>query len=250
MIDPTYFKAMTDKVRYYYHDGKRYPSVTSIIKGGIPTPSLETWKRNQLIIKAADNRKYLATLTKAKAIEFLKEEDDTVRGAAADFGSGIHSFIEASIKGWALPDLDEDSARVIDQFKRFSSEYQPIWLDSEFACFSDRFGYAGTADALVSIAGTEYILDFKTGKRVYPEVALQLSAYDNSDFIRSKEGATRGVKRLGKGLALQLRQDMYELSEIDIGKSTFDTFLSALDIFDWTHIQSDHVVRGVMGHDE
>jgi hypothetical protein len=250
MIDPTYFKAMSDKIRFYYHDGKRYPSVTSIIKGGIPTPSLERWKRNQVIERAADNRKMLATLTKAKAMEFLKEEDDTVRGAAADFGSGIHSFIEASIKGWDLPSLDEDSARVIGQFERFNAEYQPVWLDSEFSCFSDKYGYAGTADAIVRIAGTEYILDFKTGKRIYPEVALQLSAYDNSDFIRSKEGTTRSTIRLGRGLALQLRPDMYELSLIDIGKDTFDTFLSCLDIFNWSHVQSDHVVRGVLGHDE
>ena len=49
--------------------------------------------------------------------------------------------------------------------------------------YSRTFGFAGTLDAICTIAGRRGLLDIKTGRSgVYPEVALQLAAYAHADF--------------------------------------------------------------------
>lgn len=249
---PPLFTTQEGSIRYYYNGADRFPSVTSIIKGGLPSPGLERWKQNQIAIRAADNRKELAKMNKADALKFIKDvyEDVDGRASAADHGNSVHAYIESFIKGEELPEMDEAGDQTIQQFDAFCREYSPTFSDSEFTCFSDQYGYAGTGDAEVTIRGVTYIMDFKTGKRVWPEVALQLAAYDRADWCRERGGGIRPVRRLGRGLVLHLRPDEYKLIQVDISDQTFQHFLSIKDTFDWINIQADYVLRGELAHDE
>jgi hypothetical protein len=88
------------------------------------------------------------------------------------------------------------------------------------------------------------VLDIKTGKSVWPEVALQLAAYKHADFFgRADGGSPPMVKTSDTGLVLHLRPDRYELVPVDISLPVFDTFLSALDMHRWMRIYHKDVIR-------
>lgn len=78
-----------------------------------------------------------------------------------------------------------------------------------------RLRYAGTFDLLAMMAGQDWLLDVKTGKGVYPEVACQLAAYRAAEFA-----LTAGPVPFDYGharmAALHLRPDgTYALIEVD-----------------------------------
>jgi hypothetical protein len=52
---------------------------------------------------------------------------------------------------------------------------QPILV--EVVVYNCELGYAGTLDLVAEIGGEVWLLDVKTGKHVFSEVAYQLSAY-------------------------------------------------------------------------
>ncbi len=43
--------------------------------------------------------------------------------------------------------------------------------------YSDKYGYAGTMDAVMEIEGKTYIVDFKTSKDIFDDYLLQAAAY-------------------------------------------------------------------------
>jgi hypothetical protein len=56
-------------------------------------------------------------------------------------------------------------------------------LAVELTVFSARFKYAGTLDLwALGRDGMQYIFDWKSGRAVYPEYAVQLAAYANAEY--------------------------------------------------------------------
>lgn len=239
-----------DDIRYYTLNGKKYPSVTSIIKASLPKEALNNWKIRQVIDRAADLRKTTAKMNKANTVALLKEEDNVKRDSARDFGSNVHEYIECVIKGYDLPSLDGAEREAARRFEDFVRDFRPSFTGSEFTCYSDTYGYAGTADLGAVIHGVPFIIDIKTGNKVYPEVGLQLAAYDRSDITRLDDSNIRKSIRFGKGAVLHVRPDFYRLVEVDISDTTFHSFLALLDVFHWTTDLQHYVMKGELHPDD
>ena len=112
-------------------------------------------------------------------------------GRAADRGTSVHDYLEAAAEGRSLPELTGDAARYQPAADRWLDSYQPRFVDAEFTVFGE--GYAGTADFLAVVDGRLVIGDYKTSKRLYPEVALQLAAIRHAEVIVKPDGASRPV---------------------------------------------------------
>jgi uncharacterized protein YecE (DUF72 family) len=137
---------------------------------------------------------------------------------------------------------DSEDAPYIRSFLNFINDWEPRYIETEASVFNREHGYAGTLDAIVEIDGKRYVMDYKTGKSVWPEVALQLAAYRYAEFIGRADGREDRLPHCNRGLVLHLRPDKYELVPVQVDGTVFDAFLSALDVHRWMKDVSKYVI--------
>lgn len=169
--------------RQYLKNGKKLPSVTEILQG-------IGWKYAHLMGWANKVGRELGITTQAATKD------------AMDIGSCAHDMIEA----WLLDEsilvyASGDDARNFESLK--PSDYrQEIWdaalpalhafndwyesenmrermniISTEKLMMDVNGRFGGTADLIAEIDGNVYVIDYKTGSGIYPEVAVQLEAY-------------------------------------------------------------------------
>ena len=241
--------------RYYVWGDRRYVSVTTVIDV-LPKPFLQRWKDKRLIEDYRNHQDdvvgerprgpvYLRDKKPADVLEYLKGKDES---ASASVGTLVHQYMESIAKGLALPEpTDEDLAGFYDQCNRFMDDYRPIIVESEVTVYSRTWGFAGTADMILEIGGRRYFCDIKSGRSIWPEVGLQLAGYRNTDFIGRPDGTEDAIPECDDrlGLVLHVRPDGYEPRTVGIGGHVWQTFLSALDVFEWTHGGGDGTIGGI-----
>jgi hypothetical protein len=231
--------------RFYHWNAEPFVSVTTVISDGVPKPGLQRWFLKNIAKAAAAGRERLALLTAAEVEAFLMGSiSPASTEVSASLGSRVHAKAEIISRDGNTGDIPEDEKPFVDNFLQFLADFSPTYLEAESSVFSRKYGYAGTLDAIVQIDGKNHVLDIKTGKSVWPEVALQLAAYRHADFIGRANGEEAPMHDTDDvGLVLHLRPDKYELVPVDISLPTFDTFLSALDMHRWTRLYSKDIVR-------
>lgn len=83
-------------------------------------------------------------------------------------------------------------ARMLDRFDGWLQRFQPSYQATEVVVYSPTYGYAGQADAFVTIDGVRLLVDYKSSregfdsegnaKSPYPEAALQTAAYRHAEL--------------------------------------------------------------------
>ncbi len=212
---------------------------------------MEAWKRKQHNRAIVDHRKELANLNIGKSttlIESLMFQNGS--SPQSIVGDETHKYVEQVAKGLEITPQHGDTRDSCAQFDRFVRDYRPKFIESEATIFSRKYGYAGSLDLIVEIDGVRYILDVKTGRTVWSEVALQIAAYDNGDFIGLPTGVEVPISPTKRGLCLHVRPDRYELLPVKCGPDVFRTFLSCLDVYDWARRDSGYVIGDPLSHDD
>jgi hypothetical protein len=170
----------TARGRSYRWRDETFDSVTTIISGGVPRPALKAWGERLVAETAVAKASTWAQMEPDEAIDWLKRSPWRETDRAAVAGSDIHAWAERWALGLApsIDDLPEAQRPYAQGFAAFVSDWHPCWEMSEATVYNRRYGYAGTLDAVVNLADRGVaLIDFKTGKGVYGEVALQLAAY-------------------------------------------------------------------------
>jgi len=149
----------------YTIDGKRVPSVTTIISnckiGGVEP--LLIWA-NKCGLEGKSHR----------------EEADK----AANAGTCAHEMIECSIRGIPFdeskypPDTVETAKPCFAAFLKWRQQTKLDLVESEVRLVSRKHMYGGTMDAL-AMEGTLILGDWKTSNGIYPDYIVQLAAYKN-----------------------------------------------------------------------
>lgn len=147
-----------DKARYYDIDGMHLPSVTSITGLCYPKPWLANW-RGAVGNKAADKRSKEAT----------------------DFGKDFHELIQKHLekKPYSLEGKDKRYVKCFTQAKNWLEDQLEDIYFLEQQVHSKKHKYAGRVDLIGQVKSAEYLvlLDWKTGKRMYDDYPIQISAY-------------------------------------------------------------------------
>lgn len=222
--------------RYYEWRGEKYWSVTTIINGGVPKPQLVPWAIREVAegaVAMIDTLPRLVKQSPGAAVDMLKGLPWAKKTAAADVGTSIHERAEALVKGRPLPPVPGEIAGYIDAFDRWRFDWQPQYVASEATVYNRAESYAGTLDAIIQLDGEPWLLDVKTGKGVYPEVALQLAAYRHAEFIAAPDGTENPMPAVYGGLVLHLRPDGYDLYPVECGKAVLDVFRHVREVFRW-----------------
>jgi hypothetical protein len=233
------------------------PSVTTILSAGVPKPFLKTWGEKMVAEYAVDHVDRWNGLPRDDAIDLLKRAPRRFTGKAQERGSAVHAAIAAHVDGEEPGKLTREERGYFDAALAYLSEQRVEVVRSEACVFSPEYGYAGTFDLLQRrqvmsvltlddldnnvesrpVATPIEIADFKTSKRVYPEVALQLVAYARASFIGLDDGTEEPMPEVRGGVIVQLRPNgKYNAVPVDweLASATFDTFLAAQRLHDWS----------------
>jgi CRISPR/Cas system-associated exonuclease Cas4 (RecB family) len=192
-------------------DGVWYPSVSTII-GATPKPWLQAWR---------DKWGDLAT----RKMEI-----------AAAVGTAFHDCVEQYLDtGGFTVRIDKYASCVprvmgmMESFIEWALSIDGIIEHTEMKVISKLYRYSGTFDAIGVIEGTDVILDWKTGSKIYPEMDLQLAAYAQA----YKEEKGTNIKH---GVIVHVSKDKprYKVTVkgFKLGKRVLNKFLVLREMFD------------------
>jgi hypothetical protein len=150
-------------VPYLTEDGKRVPSVTTVIGRFKHADMLIRWA----VKETREGRNYEET-----------------RDAAAHAGTIAHTLVECAIAGHPEPDFSKADPATLAKARRAFTGYmgwqravgaEIRW--SERRLVSAKLRVGGTPDAGGIIAGQRALIDWKTSNAIYPDHLIQLAAY-------------------------------------------------------------------------
>lgn len=151
----------------YWINGKPYLTVTTILKI-IDKPALRYWFGKEVYLAMVKD----PTLSQQEALAAPYKTSDKAKSR----GLTVHSIVEA-YKNVGKIKVAEDFKGYQDAFIKFITDTKAKILTQEKTVIDEENRFAGTLDMLAEINGKEVIIDVKTGKDIYPEAFLQLSAY-------------------------------------------------------------------------
>ncbi len=216
------------------------------------TPSYDVVKKRGYTgdyLKGADLEKYLKT-------EWKRQRDD-----AGDLGDRVHDNAEKILATYFDAPNDYDpvvwlrecardflrdlESRTITAGRKTAEGREYIrtahfvkWLHSyrvepifvEATLFNPDGKYAGSCDLFATIDGVPTVMDLKTSKSLYPEVALQLAAYANASVLRTDDYSEHEVPKVERGAALHITDKGASFVEVDIFAKT-ESGVSVMDVF-------------------
>lgn len=251
MTDPV-LSVKTANGRYYTHPGrgKQVPSITNI-KDLRNIPALKYWAAKEAANYAADNREKLAGLEREEVFQLVKSApfaQSSTRAEASLVGDIVHEWIDQVIKGvstyenidtavytgkdGAERQAPQQARQMFRQFGGFLDRYKPKWVASEFTVWSDKHGYAGTADWAAYIGPALVLGDNKTGSGVYPDTAMQLAALGNADYILEPDGTEKELPKFERYAISHIRPRFSRLIPVEHTDEWFRAFLGLKTLFD------------------
>ena len=230
------------------------PSVTSVLKMKDKSEALITWAVNAMhdctlsmlndVPSPVDKRIVEACLDAAK------DNYRKVKKEAAEIGSLVHRVLEQELKARAglvphpvLPirsdlllapglthEMVEKANLCIKAGFEFFDAHELQVIQSEAPRWSPTYGYIGTGDLIAKLNGVLSVLDFKTGKRPYPEYFLQTAAYQHAyqEEFPTENIQERWIVNVGRDGELQTESRTNETYDND-----FKCFLALLRTYRW-----------------
>ena len=133
------------------------------------------------VIDEFDSKSQLIDWSNALGLDGIESEQYAHN--AANIGTLAHDMIRSHLLGdpcLTYPDITERiqlyARNAFNGFLLWEQACSPEILSTERKMVSNRYG--GTCDLVCRIAGKTTLVDYKTGKRVYPKLALvQIEAY-------------------------------------------------------------------------
>ena len=121
---------------------------------------------------------------------------------------------------------------------RRSVKLKPIAVEQ--VIYNEKHGYAGTLDLLADVDGVLTVVDWKTGKAVYPEAHLQNEAYRQAIREMGHGDPRPGlIVRLPKVETDPQFEAVVALAE----GPCFDKFLNAMQLWTWLReFQTTHAL--------
>ena len=216
---------------FYWEDDQPFVSVTTVL-GVIEKPALRYWATKQVYWAMALDPSL--SEKEALAAPFRKSKNAMRRGTL------VHSMVEAYKHNQEYVDTIAEPIRKYAQaFYNWVTDNSIEVLVQEKSLVSRRYCYAGTFDLLVRFknSGRVLVVDIKTGRSIYEEVFLQLSAYkhaleENGVFAELKVDP----ERVGMAVCnLQTGEDdrptgNYQFQE---GEDVFNQFLAAKYLWEY-----------------
>lgn len=210
--------------RYVDANGLKVPGVTTLISKGLPKPALTNWAARTAAEYAVDNWEQLSEDRPSSRLAKIKDAPWKSRDAAALRGTKLHYAAE-QLQTTGRADVDPEQIPLVESYLRFVDDWQPEILHTEAAVYSVKHGYAGTLDLIADLCdGQRWLLDLKTSKGVYGDMALQLAAYRFAEILQGEDAEVPMPQVDAVGI-VHVRADGYDLVPLTAGPAQFRAFL-------------------------
>lgn len=231
-------------------DPIEYISVTSVLSV-LNKPGLYRWhasKEREYLLERME-QVYRGEIKSRVLFDELKAKDwaskaETFRQERADLGSRVHHectrYVLARESGlvFGMDDLERDVSPFLQSFHAWFERELPSYLFVEGPVFNVLERYAGTSDALLSLEGGTFIVDYKISPRVVKDHALQLAAYRNADFIGIKfTGQEIPLPKTDGGKILLIHENGCKLFPVECGAREYEVFRKAQDVHHWRNVE-------------
>lgn len=240
--------------RLYVHPGTadKVPGVTSVLNM-LPKPFLKWWAAKSVAQAAVDSLGEVVGITLRQgapaAVDFLKRAPDRDTAQAAQGGTDVHDLFERLAKGEEPGRVHPDLVPYVGIFRGFQEQFQPEFVILEGTVWSETHGYAGSFDFIAWITDPStgermlVIGDWKTTRSgVHAEVALQLTAYRNADYIVTPEGEKVPIPEIEAAIVVHARPEGGAVYPARMGDDLFEIFLALRKVFEWDRDLSKSVI--------
>jgi hypothetical protein len=245
--------------RFYDIDGKQLPSVTTILSA-IGKPALVAWSANverDLVLKVSNELYQDAPAEKMSPAAWHttmlnrlgKTKAHTREMAkASEIGTQAHALIEWTLRAEMMqdagptPQISDKAMWAFSSWERWrkSVHLKPIFIES--VVWNEEYGYAGTMDLLAEVNGVVTVLDWKTGKAVYPEAFLQNVAYRKAIRAMGHADPKQGIiMRLPKN---ETDADFEAVTVESDEEYLFGVFLSTKELWEWMQFEEEKRAAG------
>jgi len=205
-------------------DGQKVPGVTTILSKGLPKPALVNWAARTAAEYAVDNWDALAEQPVSERLQLIKGSPNASKNAAALRGTKLHDAAQR-LQEQGRCDVEPEQLPLVENYLQFTQDWELDATHVESAIYNVRHGYAGTLDLIGTLAdGRTWLLDLKTSKGVYGDMALQLAAYRYAERIVTGDQDTPMPAVDACGI-VHVRADGYDLVPLIAGPDQFRAFL-------------------------
>lgn len=212
----------------YRLDDRYAPGVTTIIKGGVPIPTLNGWYARTVAEAAADMPSAVDALRqmgREPMVRALAAAPDERRNVAAARGTEVHTMAVEVIHGRPLVDVPEDRRELVEGYARFIDRYDLQPVLTERSCANRKDWYAGRFDLIGDLGPDRWLLDAKTSAGVYGDTALQVAAYASAEWYLDDGDPTEHpmphVDRIGVLHITEDGTDLYDMGDIPTAYAEF-----------------------------
>lgn len=248
------------EARHYYtvripgvEDRLYQPSVTSVIGCLDKSNALVPWAVKCMTARVKELVGTAETVEREALLGILDAAQETwrqVKEQSADVGSLVHRVLEQELLHRAgqaskpalpvvadpllapglTPLMIEQANDSISAGLRFFDEHHIEVIQAEAPRWSPTHGYIGTGDLIARVDGDLAVLDWKTGKRLYPTVFLQLAAYQKAyeEEFDNHTLTRRLAVNIGRDGTLSTEERNNDTLEAD-----FSAFLGLLAAWRW-----------------
>ncbi len=216
----------------YRLDGVKIPGVTTILNA-LPKPALTKWAASCAADEALNHWDELATLPPSERhARILWAHRDTVRSAAVR-GTRVHALGDRLAHGEEVK-VPEDLRGPVEAYARFLDRWQIETHATETPIAHTRYRYAGTADLWGSIGRlgvSSALIDLKSGRGVYDEVALQLAGYRYADLWQPDgPDSEEPLPEVEDVFVAHITPDDVRLLPVEVTPETFRGFLYVAEV--------------------
>jgi hypothetical protein len=170
-----------------------------------------------------------------KVVEAARTAHDRARQDAADIGTEAHDWLRdywrAIIRktDYPVPPADPKVLNCVTAVQDWISQHKVVPMSIETPLYSRQYGICGRSDFIGLVDGELSVLDYKSSKFLYPEVALQMSPYAVMYYEEgTQKPETRWGIRMDK-LTGEFEDKRYPPETFD---ADWDTFLAVFKIYD------------------
>lgn len=227
----------------YLLDGEQADGITKALSEGFPKPALIGWAANATAGYAVDHWDELAKLGTYQRMATLQKARFADRDLAANRGTQVHDLAVKLAAGQEI-DVPQELLGHVDAYLQFTDDWQPQEELIEAVVINRKHRYMGTLDFVGKLRdGKKWLLDWKTTRSgVYPENALQLAAYRNSETYLGPDMQEHPMPQVDRCGVVWLRADGYDLHPVEATPETFRVFLYALEIARWRDLPNEAIV--------
>lgn len=234
-----------EKAHRYRLDGQWVPSVTTISKTGGGCEGLIKWSGEVSAGYAYDHNGLAVDLSREAFVTLVSTEARRQRDEASAAGVEVHRLAQLLLadEDVAVPDYlvphVEGAVRLIEQFDMHA-------LLTECNVGNRAYQYAGRFDLVARLVTARLgehvaLIDWKTGKSVWTDVALQLAGYARAEFA-DVDGEEMRMPEVDAYYVAHVTADSAELVPVLVDSASWDSFLAARRLLMHTRLRRDDVI--------